>query len=240
MLVLGHRGAKAYAPENTIPAFRKAIEQGADGIELDVHLTKDQQLVVCHNFDVKDTSNRSGLIRNMTLSELKALDFGVKFSPQYAGTQIPTLCEALEAVREMKVINIELKSDGFSYPALPKLACQLVKELCLEKKVLFSSFDHNIAIRCKEYLPDTKVGLLYEHKIKDPAQYCWDLGADAIHPHHRLVRKMHVTACRSLGIDVNVWTVNSVSETKKFLRWGCNSIITNTPDVMIQAIEEAE
>ena len=117
MLVLAHRGASAYAPENTEPAFRKAIELGADGVELDVHLCKDGHMVVNHNFDVDHNSDGLGLIEEYTLRELKQLDFGLWKGVEFKGTSILTLEEALEIVKNMKLINIEIKSAQTPYPS---------------------------------------------------------------------------------------------------------------------------
>lgn len=97
-LVWGHRGARAYAPMNTIPSFELALKQGADGVELDTHLTKDGYLIVLHDFTVDSTTNGKGLAKDMMLKEIKALDAGSSFSSEYAGTQIPTLDEVFEAI----------------------------------------------------------------------------------------------------------------------------------------------
>ena len=140
MLVLAHRGASAYAPENTEPAFRKAIELGADGVELDVHLCKDGHMVVNHNFDVDHNSDGLGLIEEYTLRELKQLDFGLWKGVEFKGTSILTLEEALEIVKNMKLINIEIKSAQTPYPGLTEKVCGLVRKMALTQKVILSSF----------------------------------------------------------------------------------------------------
>ena len=132
MLVLAHRGASAYAPENTEPAFRKAIELGADGVELDVHLCKDGHMVVNHNFDVDHNSDGLGLIEEYTLRELKQLDFGLWKGVEFKGTSILTLEEALEIVKNMKLINIEIKSAQTPYPGLTEKVCGLVRKMALQ------------------------------------------------------------------------------------------------------------
>ena len=145
MLVLAHRGASAYAPENTEPAFRKAIELGADGVELDVHLCKDGHMVVNHNFDVDHNSDGLGLIEEYTLRELKQLDFGLWKGVEFKGTSILTLEEALEIVKNMKLINIEIKSAQTPYPGLTEKVCGLVRKMALTQKVILSSFNHRQA-----------------------------------------------------------------------------------------------
>ena len=108
--ILAHRGANKHAPQNTIPAFLKAIELGADGVENDVHLTKDGELVICHNYTIDETSDGKGNISDYTLEELKKFDFGSYFSPDFAGTKIPTLHEFLEIADPFSIINVEIKS----------------------------------------------------------------------------------------------------------------------------------
>src|SRR5690242_18182539 len=111
MLVFGHRGASAYAPMNTLPAFELAALQGADGVELDVHFSKDKQLIVLHDFTVDHTTNGTGFARDMTLAELKTLDAGSKKDPKFAGVQIPTLDEVFAAIGQKLYINVEIKSE---------------------------------------------------------------------------------------------------------------------------------
>ena len=104
--IIAHRGANRYAPQNTMPAFNKAIELGIDGFENDVHLTKDGYIVVCHNYTVDETSNGTGTITEMTLDELRALDFGVYFCSDFKGTKIPLLSEFFEICKGIEKINV--------------------------------------------------------------------------------------------------------------------------------------
>ena len=164
------RGASAYAPENTEPAFRKAIELGADGVELDVHLCKDGHMVVNHNFDVDHNSDGLGLIEEYTLRELKQLDFGLWKGVEFKGTSILTLEEALEIVKNMKLINIEIKSAQTPYPGLTEKVCGLVRKMALTQKVILSSFNHRVALECHNSgLP---AGLLYDKPIFQPRPVC--------------------------------------------------------------------
>ncbi len=236
MLVLAHRGASAYAPENTEPAFRKAIELGADGVELDVHLCKDGQMVVNHNFDVDHNSNGLGLIEEYTLKELKKLDFGLWKGVEFRGTPILTLEEALLIVRDMKLINIEIKSSQIPYPGIAEKVCRLVQKLDLTQKVVLSSFHHRVALECRQYLPEVSVGLLYDKPIFNPARYAGRQGAQAIHPHNALVSKNQIRIAKELGIQVNVWTVDKPRRALTLQDWGCDGVITNTPDVILKAL----
>ena len=233
MFVIGHRGASGYAPENTAPAFQKAIELCADGIELDVHLTKDNKIAVNHNFAIDRNSNGVGLIQDKTLEELKAYDFGAWKGEEFTGTPILTLEEALTLVKNLQIINIEIKSGEIPYADLPQMVCDVIKKMDLTDKVIISSFNHSVAMQAKQYLPQIKTGLLYDKPIFNPARYAKKLGADAIHPMYSLLTKRQVKACMNLGIAVNVWTVDSPRNAKKLKDWGCNSVITNVPDVIL-------
>ena len=236
MLVLAHRGASAYAPENTEPAFQKAIELGADGVELDVHLSKDGHMVLNHNFHLEQNSNGTGLVQDYTLKELKKLDFGSWKGPEFRGTPILTLEEALLIVRDMQLINIEIKSPQEPYPGLAEQVCRLVERMDLTEKVVVSSFNHQTAMECRRWNPRLAVGLLYEKPIFNPARYASHQGAQAIHPMSALLSKNQVRIAKELDIQVNVWTVDKPKRALTLENWGCHSIITNVPDVILAAL----
>ena len=111
LLVFGHRGARAYAPMNTIPSFELALKQGADGVKLDVRLTRDGEMVILHNETVDETSDGTGHVEDLMLAEIKALDAGAWFNPAFKGTRIPTLDEVFEAIGKRRRINVEIKAD---------------------------------------------------------------------------------------------------------------------------------
>ena len=132
VLVFGHRGARAYAPQNTIPAFELAVQQGAQGIELDVHRSRDGQLVILHNFDVDETTDGSGRITEKTLAEIKALDAGSKFAPEFAGTPIPTLDEVFEAVGKRLFVNVEIKSESVETDGVEQVVAECIRRHAME------------------------------------------------------------------------------------------------------------
>lgn len=234
MNVLSHRGASAYAPENTAPAFRKAIELGADGVEFDVHLTADNRPVVMHSFDISKTSNGAGVISNYTLGELKLLDIGVWFSKEYENTTILTLEEALEIVRDMKVINIEIKAPKTPYRGLPELVGQMVKYMNLSHKVIVSSFNSHLALDAKKSNPKVKAALIYDRPIffPTPVKYAEKVGADALHPVDRMTTAQLAMACTKAGVELNVWTVNNPARARMLQSWGVTGIISDEPDTV--------
>ena len=157
--IFAHRGASAYAPENTLEAFRLAMEQGADGIELDVQLTKDGELVVIHDETIDRVSNGKGAVRDYTLEELKSFSVSNHFE-QYPDVKIPTLREVLELVKPGHMeINIELKTGIFWYPEIEKKVLDLVKEEEMEDRIIYSSFNHYSVQKIKELAPEAEDGL---------------------------------------------------------------------------------
>ncbi len=158
--VIAHRGASSDAPENTMPAFQKAAELGVDGIETDVQLTLDKELVISHNYSIDGISNGKGLIREKTLSELKTYDFGSWYSKAFTGVKIATLAEVLEQCKDFKIINIELKAPVERDESYIIKVADTIKASGVMDKVIVSGFDHTLLRDLKNYLPELKVGAL--------------------------------------------------------------------------------
>lgn len=242
-LVLAHRGANKVAPQNTLPAFEKALEFKADGLETDVHLSKDGHIVICHNYTIDETSNGKGLVSEMTLSQLKAFDFGSYFGNEFKGVTLPTLPELLDLTKEMSLINIEIKP--------PKTDCDLVKKVVEEihnygivENTIVSCFDPECIRLVKEIDSNVKTGLLYEddqlgNEIMTfgVAKYCSQLKADAAHPHRKLITHKEVLELHNLGIAVNPWTVNLEEEIIRLTQWGCDALISDVPDYCKKVLE---
>lgn len=236
--ILAHRGANHHAPQNTIPAFLKAIELGADGVENDVHLTKDGELVICHNYTIDETSNGTGDITAYTLDELKQFDFGAYFSPAFEGTRIPTLHEFLEIAEPFSVINVEIKSPKSGEKDIVRKTIACVKEHHLFDRLIISSFDPRLLVEAKEIDPSTRTGLLYspdspviEQVYDDPIGYAKSIGADALHPLIAYVDEDYFEDCRKAGLLVNPWTVNLEEAMRLCGEWGSDGVITDLPDV---------
>lgn len=240
-LIIAHRGASAYAPENTMEAFELAAQMGADGIELDIHLTSDGQVVVCHDEKVDRTSNGQGLITSYTLEELRAMDFGYHFyDKERKGIKVPTLDEVYALVAPLgMIVNVEIKSAD---PAIIPLCHELAKKHGMEKKVIYSSFDHFQIARMKEYDSTAFIAPLYGFNMLNPWNYCVDIGARATHPKHTQIRKLenYVKECHNRGIRVHVWTANTEEEIRFLLDAGVDAIITNYPDVAKKLRENAQ
>ena len=234
--IQAHRGASAYRPENTLEAFALAAEQGADGIELDVHMTKDGYIVAAHDETLDRVSNGTGYINNYTLAELKKLNFN-KTHPDGPACIIPTLDEVYAlAVKTGLMLNIELKTNQFAYPEMPEKLIGMEREYNMGERVIYSSFNHYSLTALKQINPEAKTGLLYSACLVDPWVYAGYLAADAIHPHYSIIaaRPEIVSKCHEHDILVNVWTVDTPDIINNMLEFGVDAVITNKPDLALE------
>lgn len=239
--VWAHRGASAYAPENTLEAFLLAAEQGADGVELDVQLTKDGEMVVVHDEEIDRVSDGSGFVKDYTLAELKTLNFN-KTHPEYQDVKIPTLHEVYEALKPTGMtINVELKTGIFWYKDLEKKVLELTKEMEMEDRVIYSSFNHYSIQQMKKIVPEAETAYLYSDVILNVAEYAKNTKVDGLHPAVYHV-KMADFLKEYLGsnLNVRVWTVNEKADMKWLIDAGVTAIITNYPDMAVQIKKEAE
>ena len=232
--IQAHRGASAYRPENTLEAFSLALEQGADGIELDVHLSKDGCVVVAHDARLERVSNGVGLINDYTLAELKKLNFN-KLFPGQPACVIPTLDEVYDLLKNTAVsVNVELKTAELLYPELPeKLAGIERRHSFMNGRVIYSSFNHYSLAALKKINPEAKIGLLYQMGLIDPWVYANYVSADAIHPHYAVIAALPETVarCHENGVMVNVWTADDPETLAYMFKCGVDAVITNKPDV---------
>lgn len=230
-LNIAHRGASAVAPENTLAAFEKAAEVGADGIELDVRLCADGVPVVIHDATVDGTTDGSGRVAKMTLTQLKQLDAGGWFDPAFAGETIPTLAETLAGVGKRLLLNIELKGEGMLDGGLTQAVVDLVEQYGLAERVLLSSFNPLVLRRVQRIAPQIPTGLLYASaslprfvSLASPRPHT------ALHPHVSLVSADHVNWIRRRNYRMHVWTVDDPSEMRRLIECDVDGIITNVPD----------
>jgi len=235
--VIAHRGANAYAPENTLPTFEKAIELGAHGVECDVYVTADGYVVLSHDGSVNRCSDGEGKISEMTLEELKGCDFGYseKFGDAFAGTKIPTLEEFLNCVKDVAVILIELKNNEGGIAAK---TVQAVKEFDLMGKVIFQSFDMEAILACKEADGNAYIALLYNpggefDKVvrKDPVGFCVEYGLDALHPQFAAMSSGIARKCAAIGVELRTWTANDILFLIGGSGQGAVGLITDQPEL---------
>ena len=228
--IFAHRGASAYAPENTMAAFRSALSCRADGIELDVHLSADHQVVVIHDDDVSRTTNGRGKVYELTLEELRRLDAG-------QGEAIPTLMEVLELIGDRMLVNIELKGFPGSAASLPEKVTRLVNDLSLNSTVIYSSFHPRLLIRTRRYAPQAKCGLLMLDgamqstlpMITSVFVHPWSL-----HPHYSSVTHNYIKRANRKHKAVITYTVNQPQEMQRLFNLGVHGIITDDPILAIE------
>lgn len=237
-LIFGHSGARQYAPSNTLPAFELCVEQGAVGTELDVHRSKDGHPVILHDFTVDASTDGEGKVADMTLAELKALDAGSWFGEEFAGATIPTLDEVFETVGKSLLVNVEIKSMSAETDGVEQVVVDCIKRHSMEDRVLMSSFNPATLKRFREIAPDIMIGFLYQANMKiDTESLMAGFPHEARHPHYNMIDEAYMTWAKERNYYVNAWTVNEPDRAKELKALGVNSIITDVPDMLLEAIE---
>lgn len=214
-------------------AFKKAAETGCEGIELDVQLTKDDVVVVIHDEKIDRTTDGTGMVRDYTYEELKKFNAAVLFPEVTDFQSIPTFEEycAWAAGTGLET-NIEIKTGCHYYEEIEKKTVDIIRKYGLEKKVLFSSFNHMSLVKIRELMPEAICGaLLGENGIGNAGYYCHTHGFECYHPGYQSITKETVDQCDKYGVKINTWTVNGMHELEQLWEWGCNGVITNYPQV---------
>lgn len=227
-----HRGASAHAPENTMVAFRTALEQGAQAIELDVKCSADGEVIVLHDQTLDRTTNGSGDLRTFTLQHLKSLDAGAKFDEKFAGEKIPTLREVLDQFGQRLIINIELTNYATPGDDLVTRVASLVKQFQLESRVLFSSFNPMNLRKARALCPQVPCGLLALDGMAGwlaRSRFAFYAPHEALHPYLLDVSEAMVKREHAAGRKVNVWTVNQPEDMERLFSWDVDAIFTDDP-----------
>ena len=229
MINFAHRGASGDYPENTLLAFEEGIKCGASGIELDVHKTKDNKIVVIHDEDIERTFKGKGLVKDFTLNELKEFNPRKELFKNFKTSKIPTLEE---------VLNIELKTDEIHYEGIEEDVINLINKYKMNNKVIISSFNPKSIKICKEINEEIKTGLLYYKPMEDVIEFAKSLKADAIHPDLRLVSKELIDEAHKNNLEVNVYTVDAPIYMRKLIEAKADGIFTNYPALLDEIMKE--
>ncbi len=232
-LVIAHRGGRQWAPENTMAAFRKSLEAGADGIELDIHKCKTGELVVIHDETVDRTTDGKGFIKDMTWNDLRKLSAG-KGHADFQDEHLPLLSDVLALVDGKMLINIEIKNAPVAYPGIEDDLIALLKGYKRKDKILVSSFDHEVIRRFHTKMPEVAIGFLDSCIMADIGDYASKLGAKAWHPGYGDIRADAVSQAHQSGLAVNVWTVNGNKNWAEAISMGVDGIVTDDPAGLIQ------
>lgn len=228
--VFAHRGSKGTHPENTLAAFREAILVGSDGIELDIHLSKDGEIIVIHDETVDRTTNGIGEVCKLSLAELKALDAGSWFSPIYQNEKIPTLLEVVDLLEELDfhgTLNIELKTDHHPYDGLEEKVSQLFQHKMIHFKLVYSSFNYSSLVKIKELNPLSEVAVLYAENGNNVRELNKKYLISAWHVKFDWVKQQQVFNVEK--IPIRVWTVNSHRYMQYCFQKELSAIMTDFP-----------
>lgn len=237
---IAHRGFSDLYPENTMLAFRKAVEAGADGIELDVHFTKDREVVVIHDEYIDRTSDGKGAVESYTYDELSKFNAFGRFHGKYEFQKIPTLREYFEFIAPLDgfITNIELKTGINEYPGIEKAVLSLIDEFNLRDRIIISSFNHFSVQRFKALAPDVKCGFLEESRIIDFGSYAKKHGVEFIHPLYKCLTPDVFREVYSNGIGINTWTVNDEESAEYLIKNNVNAVISNKPSMIKKILDE--
>ncbi len=229
--IFAHRGSAGTHPENTMISFYEAVRAGADGIELDVHLSKEGEVVIIHDELVNRTTNGKGYVKDMTVKELKALNANHTFHGLAETARIPLLEEVLTMLLHTDMLlNIELKNNVFFYKGLEEKVIQLVRMYNLEERVILSSFNHYSLVHCVSLAPEMETAPLYRDGLYMPWVYAQAIRAGAIHPNIKAAPDFIIQQAMEYGIAVRPYTVNAESQMEKLFRINCSGFITDFPE----------
>lgn len=230
--IWAHRGASAHAPANTMEAFSLAIEHGAEGIELDVHLTRDRQLVVHHDDTVEHPAAGMVSFADLTLDELAEVDLG---DGHGRPARIPRLAEVYELLTPTSLrLNVEIKGSVLRYPGIDEALLAVHESSGLPERLIYSCFDHHTLVALRELAPQVQIAPLYAGGLVDPWVYLRHLGVSAAHPHYlSLFTPGILEGLASAGIAVRAWTVNDPAHLRWLLAAGIDAVMTDDPGAAV-------
>ncbi len=242
--VIAHRGISGKSPENTLASFALAVKTpGINMIELDVRLSRDEEVVVLHDRTLQRTSTGNGAARDYLYAEIREFDAGSWFHPTFSSERIPTLKSVLELVRGKRWVNIELKSALFHREPtglLESRVLKTVRESNMERSVMFSSFDHSLVANLKRMSPDSCTGVLY-NLYRDfgklPSGLAARANASVFVCGKQELRRRMVEDAHDRGIAVYVYTLNSVEDVRKMLELGVDGILSDNADDIVTIVK---
>ncbi|MBN1469800.1 MAG: glycerophosphodiester phosphodiesterase [Fusobacteriaceae bacterium] len=234
ILNIAHRGFSGLYPENTLIAFKNAIEAGCDGIETDLHLTKDGIIVLCHDETIDKTTNGSGFIREYSYSDLIKFDAGIKFNMKFKGEIIPTLEDLLIIVNDKNIIlNLELKNDIIHYEGLEEKTLELIDKYKMIDKVIISSFNHDSMKKIRQLNTKIKIGLLVDKNLEISTEDIKKILPNSINPNYKsLYNLSSYEKIKNKNLEIFPYTINEVSDLIKMINLNVTGIITNFPNLL--------
>jgi len=237
VVLIGHRGACGRAPENTMFSFQRALEFGVDAVELDVHMTADQQVVVIHDFNLERTTDGTGYVRDLTLAELKELDAGSWYADAHRGLRIPTLAEVLAWAHDRVWLLIEIKSERITYPGIERAVAELLRQYDMVDQVLVISFDHLCLREIKNLEPQVATGPLYGGRLVDPGAVARLTGADVMRPHWRYATSADVQNLHAQGLGYMPWGANDLEVWRWLLSLDVDGLSADDPETLRELLD---
>lgn len=245
-LIIAHRGDSAHRPENTLASFARALEVGASIVELDVQLTADGQPVVVHDVTLDRTTDRTGDVRRMTLTEVKDVSAGfpARFGDGWTGERVPTLAEALELLRGRAQVMIEIKKDSITDDAASGLEAKTiaaVRDLRMEGEVALISFLRLALQRCRTLAPGIRRGhLFYGASVDEVLAGAREVACDLVMPHKEMLSDELRDRAREAGLRVATWVVDEIEELRALARFDLFGVGSNRPGVLIEALRTSD
>lgn len=236
--IYAHRGFSGVYPENTMLAFSKAVEEKTDGIELDIHFSKDREIMIQHDEAMKRTTGLEGFIFDYERAELEKVNAGLVKNNEFGFTPIPSLEEYFDYIKDKKIVtNIELKTAPVYYDGIEERACRMVYDYGLEKNIIFSSFNWLSIVRVKEIAPEIPVALLIEPKLYQMGRLFKRCNISFFHPYYKTLDADTIKDMHASSVAVNTWTVNDEADIEAMLRLKVDGIITNFPSLAKKAVK---
>ncbi|MEK7264051.1 MAG: glycerophosphodiester phosphodiesterase family protein [Bacteroidota bacterium] len=238
-LVVAHRGSSGTFPENSLPAFKRAIEIGADMIEIDIQCSSDGKVLVFHDHRINRTTNGRGKVSSFTLKELQVLDSGSWFNKRFSGETIPLLRDVMKLCAQKIQLNIEIKSYGndAKYNFIVEKSIKLSKEFGMENDVIFSSFDHNLLREFWEYDPNLNLAVLYDakrHARKSPSLLCRLAFSKFFIADIKVLKTSLVKDAHDNDLVVGTYTIETEAELERALKFGADIIMSDHPEQILR------
>ncbi|MCG8307447.1 MAG: hypothetical protein MI975_08650 [Cytophagales bacterium] len=235
-MVVAHRGASGYAPENTLAAAKLGWQQGAHAVEVDVHLSSDNKIVVIHDKNTKRTSGKDLPVRQTRYDQLKVLDVGLWKDEKYIGEQIPLLEDIVNAIPDGKKLVVEIKSEK----KIVKVIEQKFRNHPKVNQLIFIAFDYETILEAKKSFPENKAFWLsskFQSGVESILEKVKRDGLDGVDLNYRIIDMELMKIAREVGVEVHTWTVNDIGRAWELRRLGVESITTDYPDKILEVVK---
>jgi len=235
-LGIAHRGASREAPENTLGAFRRALDAGAPAVEFDVQRTRDGRLVVIHDQTVDRTTDGRGPVAALAFEEIRRLDAGRWFDPAFAGERVPALAEVFDLVRGRALVFLEIKNGPMFYEGIEAQVAEALRQYGMLEAALVMSFDHAAVRTMRAAAPDVATAIIYTGRLADPGGAARAADADALCPGWSLLTAGVVADTHDAGLGVFPWTIDEEAAMRRCLAWGVDGVTSNDARLLARVL----